>query len=263
MLDIKWIRENQQALAEALEKRGQSADSARSIVADLIARDEARRTHLTKLQDAQARQNAASKEIGKAMAAKDLELAEKLKGEVAELKAFVQSGEATGRELDRALTEALAVVPNVPLDDVPVGKDETDNIEIRRFGDPRQGEAFKEHFELGEALGFMDFARAAKLSGSRFTVLTGKLARLERALGQFMLDLHTSEHGYTEVVAPLLVRDEALLGTGPLPKFEEDMFFSPHDDGRLGLIPPSAVPMTNLGRVVIVRDEKMPSRLPA
>lgn len=263
MLDIKWIRENQQALAEALEKRGQSADSARSIVADLIARDEARRTHLTKLQDAQARQNAASKEIGKAMGAKDLALAEKLKGEVAELKAFVQSGEATGRELDRALTEALAVVPNVPLDDVPVGKDENDNIEIRRFGDPRQGEGLKEHFELGEALGFMDFERAAKLSGSRFTVLTGKLARLERALGQFMLDLHTSEHGYTEVVAPLLVRDEALFGTGQLPKFEEDLFFTPHGDGRLGLIPTSEVPMTNLVREEIVGAEKLPLRFTA
>lgn len=263
MLDIKWIRENQQALAEALEKRGQSADSARSIVADLIARDEARRTHLTKLQDAQARQNAASKEIGKAMGAKDLALAEKLKGEVAELKAFVQSGEATGRELDRALTEALAVVPNVPLDDVPVGKDENDNIEIRRFGDPRQGEGLKEHFELGEALGFMDFERAAKLSGSRFTVLTGKLARLERALGQFMLDLHTSEHGYTEVVAPLLVRDEALFGTGQLPKFEEDLFFTPHGDGRLGLIPTSEVPMTNLVREEIVAAEKLPLRFTA
>ncbi|MBI1620466.1 serine--tRNA ligase [Aquamicrobium zhengzhouense] len=263
MLDIKWIRENQQALAEALEKRGQSADSARSIVADLIARDEARRTHLTKLQDTQARQNAASKEIGKAMGAKDLALAEKLKGEVAELKAFVQSGEATGRELDRALTEALAVVPNVPLDDVPVGKDENDNIEIRRFGDPRQGEGLKEHFELGEALGFMDFERAAKLSGSRFTVLTGKLARLERALGQFMLDLHTSEHGYTEVVAPLLVRDEALFGTGQLPKFEEDLFFTPHGDGRLGLIPTSEVPMTNLVREEIVGAEKLPLRFTA
>lgn len=263
MLDIKWIRENQQALAEALQKRGQSSDAAQSVVADLIAKDEARRAHLTKLQDAQARQNAASKEIGKAMAAKDLELAEKLKSEVAELKAFVQSGEATGRELDKALNDALAVVPNIPLDDVPVGKDENDNVEIRRFGEPRTDGPFKEHYELGEALGYMDFERAARISGARFTVLTGKLARLERALGQFMLDLHTTEHGYTEVVSPLLVRDEALFGTGQLPKFEEDLFFTPHGESRLGLIPTSEVPMTNLVRDDILAGDKLPLRFTA
>ncbi|MCV3243515.1 serine--tRNA ligase [Mesorhizobium sp. ZC-5] len=231
MLDIRWIRDNPNALTEALAKRSWSSDDAQSTVDDLIARDEARRTHVAKLQAAQERRNAASKEIGKAMAAKDSELAERLKAEVAEIKGFIQSGEATERELDKALTDALAVLPNVPLNDVPVGKDENDNVERHRFGDeliakrqPRMGNKPKEHFEIGEKLGMMDFERAAKLSGSRFTVLSGQLARLERAIGQFMLDLHTTEHGYTEVQPPLMVRDEAMFGTGQLPKFAEDLF---------------------------------------
>ena len=263
MLDIRWIRENPQALAQALVRRGQSSEASQSIVDDLIAKDEARRAHLTKLQDAQARQNAASKEIGKAMAAKDMALAEKLKAEVSELKGFVQSGEAQGRDLDKALNDALAVLPNVPHDDVPTGRDESDNVEIRRAGEPRRINAPKEHFEIGEALGMMDFERAAKLSGARFTVLSGKLARLERALGQFMLDLHTTQHGYTEVQVPLLVRDEALFGTNQLPKFEEDLFFTPHGDGRLALIPTSEVPLTNLVREEIVATEKLPLRFTA
>ena len=263
MLDIRWIRENPQALADALVKRGQSVESARSVVDDLVAKDESRRSHLTRLQEAQARQNAASKEIGKAMAAKDAALADRLKAEVSELKSFVQTGESEARELERALNDALAVIPNLPLDDVPVGRDENDNVEIRRVGEPRQIAAPKEHFEIGEALGYMDFERAAKLSGSRFTVVSGQLARLERALGQFMLDLHTTEHGYTEVNPPLLVRDEALFGTNQLPKFEEDLFFAKHGEGRLALIPTSEVPLTNLVREEIVAGEKLPLRFTA
>ena len=263
MLDIRWIRENPQALADALVKRGQSVESARSVVDDLIAKDESRRSHLTRLQESQARQNAASKEIGKAMAAKDAELADRLKAEVSDLKSFVQTGEGEARDLDRALNDVLAVLPNIPLDDVPVGRDENDNVEIRRVGEPRRIAAPKEHFEIGEALGYMDFERAAKLSGSRFTVVSGQLARLERALGQFMLDLHTTEHGYTEVNPPLLVRDEALFGTNQLPKFEEDLFFAKHGDGRLGLIPTSEVPLTNLVREEIVAGEKLPLRFTA
>src|SRR5690606_27563804 len=170
---------------------------------------------------------------------------------------------ATERELDKALGDALAVIPNLPLDDVPVGKDETDNVEVRRVGEAKRPNWAKEHFELGEALGQMDFERAAKLSGARFTVLSGQLARLERALGQFMLDLHTTEHGYTEVIPPLLVRDEALYGTGQLPKFEEDLFFAGHGDGRLGLIPTSEVPLTNLVRDEIVAAESLPRRYTA
>ena len=263
MLDIRWIRENPQALAKALADRGASSDEAAETVRDLIGKDEARRAHLTRLQEAQARQNAASREIGNAIRSGDVAGAETLKAEVAELKAFVQGGEAAGRDLDRALNEALAVVPNIPLDDVPIGPDEGANVEIRRVGEPKRANAAKEHFELGEALGMMDFERAAKLSGARFTVLSGKLARLERALGQFMLDLHTTEHGYMEVIPPLLVRDEALFGTNQLPKFEEDLFFATHGDGRLGLIPTSEVPLTNLVREEILAGESLPRRYTA
>jgi seryl-tRNA synthetase len=264
MLDIKWIRENPQALVGALMKRGEEAKSAHSIVDDLIARDEARRQHLVKLQEAQERRNAASKEIGNAMRSKDMALAERLKAEVAQLKTLIQSGEATERELDKALEDALAVIPNVPLDDVPVGKDEHDNVEVRKLGEPRRVNFKpKEHFEIGEAFGLMDFERAAKLSGARFTVLRGQLARLDRALGQFMLDLHTSQHGYEEIQPPLMVRDEAMFGTGNLPKFEGDLFFTPHSGGRLGLIPTAEVPLTNLVREEIVAQESLPRRYTA
>ena len=263
MLDIRWIRENPQALVQALVARGSSSGAAQATVDDLVARDEARRSHVTKLQEAQARQNAASKEIGNAIRSGDAALGDRLKAEVADLKGFVQSGEATGRDLDKALNDALAVIPNVPLEDVPVGKDEHDNVEVRRVGEPKRANSAKEHYELGEALGFMDFERAAKLSGARFTVLSGGLARLERALGQFMLDLHTTEHGYTEVIPPLMVRDEVLFGTNQLPKFEEDLFFAKHGDGRLGLIPTSEVPLTNLVREEIVAAESLPRRYTA
>ncbi|MER8438682.1 serine--tRNA ligase [Mesorhizobium sp. M1312] len=225
MLDIKWIRDNPKALVEALKKRSWPGDDAQSTVDDLIARDEARREHLTELQTRQERRNAASKEIGNAMRSGDATLAEKLKAEVGEIKAFVQNGEARERELDKALNDALAVLPNVPLDDVPVGKDEHDNVVKRTVGKVlARPNWVKEHFEIGEALGMMDFERAAKLSGSRFTVLKRGLARMERALGQFMLDLHTTEHGYEEIQPPLMVRDEAMFGTGQLPKFGTDLY---------------------------------------
>jgi seryl-tRNA synthetase len=233
MLDIRWIRDNPQALVEALKKRSWSSEEAQSTVDDLIVKDEARRAHVAKLQEAQERRNAASKEIGRAMGARDTALAEKLKAEVAEIKGFIQEGEGKERERDKALNDALAVLPNVPLDDVPVGVDENDNVELRKVGRvPQRPNWVKEHFEIGEKLGMMDFERAAKLSGSRFTVLSGQLARLERALGQFMLDLHTTEHGYTEVQPPLMVRDEVMYGTGQLPKFGEDLFIGADIPGR-------------------------------
>ncbi len=270
MLDIKWIRDNPKALAEALVKRGQSPEVAESTVSDLIEKDEARRAHLGELQQKQERRNAASKEIGNAMRNGDSARAEVLKLEVQGIKEFIQNGEARERELDKALNDALAVIPNIPLDDVPVGKDEHDNVKVRDWGTEliaaRQagmGNKPKEHFEIGEALGMMDFERAAKLSGSRFTVLKGKLARLERALGQFMLDLHTGEHGYEEVQPPLLVRDEAFFGTGQLPKFEEDLFFAPHASGRVGLIPTAEVPLTNLVREEILDARTLPRRMTA
>jgi len=294
MLDIRWIRENNEALVLALTRRGHEESEARSTVKTLIAADETRRIHLTKLQEAQERRNAASKEIGRAMAAGDKETAERLKTEVAELKGFIQDGEAQERELDNRFRDLLARIPNIPRDDVPVGPDESGNVEIRRVGEPRQPNWAKEHFELGEALGLMDFERAAKLSGARFTVLSGQLARLDRALGQFMIDLHTSEHGYTEVQPPLLVRSDAMFGTGNLPKFADDLFYAHSTDGLRDvmsaalaqvpdplhpefktaltaamqsegrwLVPTAEVPLTNLVREEIVDGEKLPLRFTA
>ncbi|ARO23826.1 serine--tRNA ligase [Rhizobium sp. S9] len=256
MLDIKWIRENPEALDAALAKRG-----AEPLAQSLVALDEKRRAAVQKAQDLLSRRNAASKEIGAAMAQKNGELAEKLKAEVAELKNLLPAIEEADRQLTAELNDALSRIPNVPFDDVPVGKDEHDNVVSRIVGEkPRWNHTPKEHFEIGEALGYMDFERAAKLSGSRFTVLTGPLARLERALGQFMIDLHTREHGYTEVSSPLMVRAEAVFGTGSLPKFEEDLFKT--TDGRY-LIPTAEVTLTNLVREEILDQEKLPLRFTA
>lgn len=256
MLDIKWIRENPEALDAALAKRG-----AEPLSQSLIALDEKRRSAVQKAQDLLSRRNAASKEIGAAMAQKNAELADKLKGEVAEIKETLPAAEEEERALSAELNDQLSRIPNVPLDEVPVGKDEHDNVVTRIVGErPRWNHAPKEHFEIGEALGYMDFERATKLSGSRFTVLTGPLAKLERALGQFMIDLHTTEHGYTEVSSPLMVRGEALFGTGNLPKFEEDLFKT--TDGRY-LIPTAEVTLTNLVREEILDQEKLPLRFTA
>ncbi|GAA0589669.1 serine--tRNA ligase [Paenochrobactrum glaciei] len=256
MHDIKWIRENPEGFDAALQKRGVAPQSAH-----LIALDEQRRLHIAKVQEAQERRNAASKEIGKAMASKDMETAEKLKTEVGELKNFLSEAEEEERRLNQELTTALSTLPNIPLESVPLGQDENDNVEIRRVGNQKNF-AFepKEHFEIGENLGLMNFERAAKIAGSRFTVLTGALARLERALGQFMLDLHTTEHGYTEVMPPLMVRDEAMYGTGQLPKFSEDLFRT--TDGRW-LIPTSEVPLTNLVAQEILDGRTLPLRFTA
>lgn len=256
MLDIKWIRENPAALDAALAKRGAEpqADA-------IIALDETRRSVIQTLQDMQSRRNAASKEIGAAMAQKNAELADKLKAEVATLKDTMPAVEQQEREAIAALDDVLSRIPNIPLDDVPTGKDEHDNVVARVVGEkPRWNHPAKEHFEIGEALGMMDFDRAAKLSGSRFTVLTGQLAKLERALGQFMIDLHTTEHGYTEVSSPLMVRDEAMYGTGQLPKFAEDLFKT--TDGRW-LIPTAEVTLTNLVSQEILDQEKLPLRFTA
>ncbi|MBY5439520.1 serine--tRNA ligase [Rhizobium leguminosarum] len=256
MLDIKWIRENPEALDAALAKRG-----AEPLAQSLVALDEKRRSAVQKAQDLLSRRNLASKEIGAAMAQKNSELADKLKAEVAEFKTLLPAIEEEDRQLTAELNDALSRIPNIPFDDVPVGKDEHDNVVTRVVGEkPRWNHTPKEHFEIGEALGYMDFERAAKLSGSRFTVLTGPLAKLERALGQFMIDLHTSEHGYTEVSSPLMVRAEAVFGTGSLPKFEEDLFKT--TDGRY-LIPTAEVTLTNLVREEILDQEELPLRFTA
>lgn len=260
MHDIKWIRDNQDALARALVRRNMSADAAAAIVADLIAKDDARRAHIKDLQEAQERRNVASREIGKAKAAKDETRAAALMEEVSAIKSSIQEGETKERALDAALEAALAVIPNVPLDEVPDGPDESANVEHHTFGTPRVMDWAKEHFELGEALGLMDFEGAAKLAGTRFTVIKGHLARLERAIGQFMINLHTIEHGYTEVIPPLLVRDEVMYGTGNLPKFAEDLFRT--TDGRW-LIPTAEVPLTNLVREEILEEKDLPIRMTA
>ncbi|MGF6171755.1 serine--tRNA ligase [Ensifer sp. 4252] len=256
MLDIKWIRENADVLDAALAKRGAEPSST-----SLIAIDERRRTILQSLQDMQSRRNAASKDIGAAMAQKNHELAEKLKAEVAELKNSMPALEEESRQVEAELNDALSRLPNIPLDDVPVGSDEAGNIVTRVIGaKPTWNHQPREHFEVGEALGLMDFEGAARIAGSRFTILKGQLARLERALGQFMLDLHTQEHGYTEVQPPLLVRDDAMYGTGQLPKFAEDLFRTTDDRW---LIPTAEVPLTNIVREQILDGEKLPLRFTA
>ena len=206
MLDIKWIRDNADALDAALAKRGASP-----LALALIELDEKRRSVIQKAQDMQSRRNAASKEIGAAMASKNTELAEKLKTEVAAIKDLLPAAEEEERQVTAELNDALSRLPNIPLDDVPVGSDETGNVEKHKWGNkPGWNHKALEHYEIGETLGWMDFEAAARIAGSRFTVLKGQLARLERALGQFMIDVHTGEHGYTEVHAPLLVREEIL-----------------------------------------------------
>ncbi|MCK8780938.1 serine--tRNA ligase [Rhizobium sp. NTR19] len=256
MLDIKWIRENEGALDAALKKRG-----AEPMAASLIALDDTRRAVIQKLQDMQSRRNAASKEIGIALSQRNSELAEKLKAEVATIKETMPAAEQEERDAVAALEDALSRIPNIPFDDVPVGKDEHDNVVTRVVGEkPTWTHAAKEHYEIGEALGYMDFERATKLSGSRFTVLTGQLARLERALGQFMIDMHTTEHGYTEVSSPLMVKGTAMFGTGQLPKFEEDLFKT--TDGRY-LIPTAEVTLTNLVAEDVLEQEKLPLRFTA
>ncbi len=233
MHDIKAIRDNEAAWVAALSRRPAYRTEAATVAADLLAKDKALRDLLTELQAKQARRNEASKAIGKAKAQKNEEEAQRLMAEVAHLKDEIQQGEDEERKQQAALKEALAGLPNLPLAEVPEGADEEHNVpvEARAFKNPEKlpAEALnqpREHFELGEALGMMDFERAAKVSGARFVYLTRSLARMERALAAFMLDLHTDHFGYTEVVPPLMVRNDAFFGTGQLPKFEEDLFFT-------------------------------------
>jgi seryl-tRNA synthetase len=256
MHDIKSIRDNPQAFDAALKRRGLEPLSA-----SLLAIDEKRRAAIMASEQAQARRNSASKEIGDAKKTKDEARAARLMAEVAELKTTMPELEAATKAADEELATALAAIPNLPRDDVPDGVDEHGNVQRHVFGAVRNY-AFtpKPHDDLGGALGFMDFETAAKLSGARFVVLKKGLARLERAIGQFMLDLHTNEHGYTEVNPPLLVRDDVMFGTGQLPKFREDQFAA--GDGYW-LIPTAEVPLTNLVRESIVDDKDLPMRLTA
>jgi seryl-tRNA synthetase len=294
VLDIKWIRDNPDAFLKGLTDRG--FDDPRAALNQILSLDEQRRGTIQQLQEAQARRNAASKEIGQAKAKKDDESAKRLMDEVAGLKSTIQEGEADEKRLDHELRTILAAIPNTPAADVPVGPDAGANVELRKVGTPKKF-AFqpKQHFELGEALGLMDFETAAKLSGARFVVLKGALARLERALAQFMLDLHTSEHGYTEINPPLLVRDDTMFGTAQLPKFANDQFSTRRQPTieelewlsnevakrgqskiaevffemgwkslqQLWLIPTAEVPLTNLVREDIVDEATLPMRVTA
>ena len=260
MLDVKWIRENPDAFVTGLKKRNLTPDPT-EILNQIMTIDSQRRETIQQLQDLQARRNAASKEIGNAKKEKNEAEAQRLMDEISGLKDTIQQGEENERAQDEAMRTLLAGIPNIPADDVPVGPDEDANVELRKVGTiPSFDFAPKQHFEIGEALGLMDFETAAKLSGSRFVVLKGPLARLERALTQFMLDLHTSEHGYTEVNPPLLVRDDTMFGTAQLPKFEEDQF--PAGEGYW-LIPTAEVPLTNLAREDIADEASLPMRVTA
>ncbi|MFT3986442.1 serine--tRNA ligase [Aestuariivirga sp.] len=256
MHDIKAIRDNPAAFDQGLARRGLAP-----LADELLRLDSERRDHLQKLQEAQSRRNTLSKEIGDAMKAGDKARAETLKGEVASLKDFIGSGEQVERDLTARLTDALVVIPNLPLEDVPDGKDETGNVEMRRWGTPPTF-AFepRQHFDIGEWLGQMDFDTAAKISGARFVVMKGQLARLERALAQFMLDLQTGANGYTEHYVPYMVNDASMFGTGQLPKFAEDLFRT--IDGRW-LIPTAEVSLTNLMREKTVEEKDLPMRLTA
>ena len=255
MHDIKFIRDNPQVFDQGLAKRGLAPQAA-----ILIALDEERRALISRLQALQERRNAASKEIGQAMGKGDKAKAEELKAEVARIKDGMPAEDEALKKGEASLHNALAAIPNLPADDVPVGPDETANVEIRREGRPKGLNTARQHFEIGEAMGLMDFETAAKLSGARFVVLKGGLARLERALGNFMIDLHTREHGYTEVNPPLIVRDETMFGTAQLPKFAEDQFHT--TDGRW-LIPTAEVSLTNLVRESVLEEEALPIRVTA
>jgi seryl-tRNA synthetase len=254
MLDIRWIRDNPDAFDAALSSRGMQPMSVQ--IAGLDAR---RRAVQTEMQQAQARRNEASKQIGQAKAKGGD--ASALMDEVARLKDRMQALEADERAAAAALDDLLATIPNVPAADVPQGRDETANIEQRRFGNISQANfAPKDHVAIGEALGGIDFERAAKLSGARFVVLKGRIARLSRAIASFMLDLHTTEFGYTEIAPPVLVRDNALYGTGQLPKFAEDLFRTTTD---FWLVPTAEVPLTNLVADDILDESTLPLRFTA
>jgi len=290
MHDIKSIRDNPHAFDAALQRRGLEPLSA-----SLLAIDEKRRAAILKSEQAQARRNSASKEIGDAKKARDDARAAVLMAEVAELKTTMPQLEAAAKAADEELAKELGAIPNLPQDDVPDGVDEHGNVQRHIFGAVRNYPfAPKPHDDLGGALGFMDFEAAAKLSGARFVVLKKGMARLERAIGQFMLDLHTNEHGYAEINPPLLVRDNVMFGTGQLPKFEDDQFWAVRGElltaadesvvaesdrfeaqmayggrvgklrsERLGLIPTAEVPLTNLVRESILDEKQLPMRLTA
>ena len=255
MHDIRALRDQPDLYEMAWAAKGRSGASA-----EALQLDQQVRAARSASEAAQARRNDLSRRIGQAKAAKDEAAAAQLFDEVEALKAEAAGDAERAKVAEEALRDLLASLPNLPAQDVPVGEDEAGNVEVRRWGEPFAIQAPRNHADLGEAMGLMDFEAAARMSGARFVVLKGPLARLERALGQFMLDIQTLEHGYTEVSPPLLVRDAAAFGTGQLPKFSEDLFRT--TDGRW-LIPTAEVSMTNLVREQILAAETLPLRLTA
>ncbi|MDB5739692.1 MAG: seryl-tRNA synthetase [Alphaproteobacteria bacterium] len=296
MHDIKAIREDRDGFVKALSRRPAYAASAGAEADRILEKDKALRDVLVRLQTQQARRNEASKLIGQAKAKKDEALAAALMAEVSELKEGIQKGEQDQRDLEKDVRDLLAVLPNLPADDAPQGADEAVNVAMpeRAFGTPVQSNSAKQHFEIGEALGQMDFERAAKVSGARFVYLKGDLAKLERAIGAFMLDTHTEQFGYTEVSPPVLVKSGALFGTGQLPKFKDDLFRAlagdgavhvgfvdthnksheevakliaeasvPSDEAGHWLVPTAEVPLTNYVADEILSEADLPLRFTA
>ncbi len=256
MYDLKWIRENPADFDAGLTRRGLPARAQ-----EVLALDQKWRETQTALQEMQQRRNAASKEIGQAMRSGDAAAAEALKQEVSGLKERMPALEGEVQDLEGQIEALLSSLPNRPMAEVPDGADESANQELRRWGEP-PSLTFepRQHFELGEALGGMDFERAARLSGARFVLLSGQVARLHRALAQFMLDLHTREHGYCEINSPVLVREPPLYGSGQLPKLAEDMFRTTEEHW---LIPTAEVTLTNLRAEEILEEAELPLRFTA
>ena len=260
MHDIKAIRDNPEAFDRHWSAKGRSGAAAEAVKLDVQLR-----AAQTALQEAQAKRNESSKLIGMAKAKKDEAEAQRLMAEVEALKGVMAAASEEEAMVGGKLKDLLASLPNIPAPEVPVGEDEHGNVEQRAWGDARalpagRLNAPKDHVDLGAALGGMDFEAAARMSGARFVVLKKEIARLERAIGQFMLDLQTVEHGYTEVSPPLLVKDEALFGTGQLPKFADDLF---HTTDERWLIPTAEVSLTNIVREQLVAEEELPMRLTA
>lgn len=256
MHDIRLVREDPQRFDAQLARRGLSP-----LADKILLLDGERREKITAAEAALAERNAASKEIGKAKASGDEAAFERLRKLVADKKDEIARLEEEARLHDRQLTDMLLQIPNLPLDDVPEGPDESANVELRRWGTPRRFDFQpKQHYELGEAMGCMDFDAAAALSGARFVVLKGALTRLHRALAQFMLDTHVDENGLTEVWTPVLVKDEAMLGTGQLPKFAEDSY---RTTNGWWLIPTAEVTLTNMSAEQIVDEATLPRRYTA
>jgi seryl-tRNA synthetase len=258
MIDIKLLRNNPELFLEALQKRNYGTE----LVDEILKIDAEWRKLTTEVNNLKAERNSLSKLVAKAKAEKDEDKAKEIIEKSKEIGEKIKKIEEVQKELEDKILNIALNIPNIPADDVPIGKDETENVEIRRWGEPRKFDFEpKAHWDLGPDLGLMDFERAAKLSGSRFTVMYGHLARLERALAQFMLDVHTRKHGYTEVWVPHLVKRQTMIWTGQLPKFEEEAYNTTKDD--LFLIPTAEVPLASLHAEEVLNEKELPKKYTA